>query len=148
MAAIAEREREMSDLIEQIVSSSEDSIKSRMVAMRVAAKAKLKDLRGLLGGDVDVAVARAALLKHVSQIEMEPQGKSYIAKGNWNLLGMRPIDGAGGQNRTLGPTLEFQFRILGGAQHRLIENIVGSSIRAGLGVAASCDRRGLKRRHS
>jgi hypothetical protein len=71
-----------------------------MVAMRVAAKAKLKDLRGLLGGDVDVAVACAALLQHVSQIEMELQGKSYIAKGNWNLLGMRPIDGAGGQNRT------------------------------------------------
>jgi site-specific DNA recombinase len=100
MTAIGEREREMSDLTEQVVSASEDSIKSRMVAMRVAAKAKLKDLRGLLGGDVDVAVARAALLKHVSQIEMQPQGKSYIAKGDWNLLGMRPIDGAGGQNRT------------------------------------------------
>jgi hypothetical protein len=68
--------------------------------MCVTAKAKLKDLRGVLRGDVDVAVARAALLKHVSEIEMQPHGKSYIAKGDWNLLGMRPFDGAGGQNRT------------------------------------------------
>jgi hypothetical protein len=52
-----------------------------------------------MSGD-DVAIARAQLLKHVSKIEMEPHGKGYIAKGDWNLLGMRLIDGAGGQNRT------------------------------------------------
>jgi hypothetical protein len=41
------------------------------------------------------------LLKHVSQIEMEPHGKSYVAKGDWNLLGMRPTSGAGGPDCTV-----------------------------------------------
>jgi hypothetical protein len=98
MAAIADREREIAEITDTTISSSADSIKSRIGTMRAAAKAKLKDLRALLGGDV--TIARAELLKHVSQIEMEPHGKSYVAKGDWNLLGMRPTSGAGGQNRT------------------------------------------------
>jgi site-specific DNA recombinase len=98
MAAIAQREKEISDITEHVVSSNEESIKNRVGRMRVEAKAKLKDLRGLLGRDV--TVARAALLKHVEKIEMEPSGKTYVAKGNWDFFGMQPRDGAGGQNRT------------------------------------------------
>jgi hypothetical protein len=66
--------------------------------MRTIAKAKLKDLCGLLSGDV--IVARAALLRHVEKIEMEANGESYVAKGNWNFLGNRARDGAGGPTRT------------------------------------------------
>jgi hypothetical protein len=66
--------------------------------MRIAAKTKLNDLRGLLGGAV--TVARAALVNHVDEIRMEPNGKIYTAKGSWDLLGQLPRDGAGGQNRT------------------------------------------------
>src|ERR1700733_742612 len=99
MAAIADREREIATITDNIVSSSEDSIKTRIGAMRTAAMAMLKDLRELLGGD-DVAIARAELLKHVSKIEMEPHGEGYIAKEKWSLLGVRPISGAGGQNQT------------------------------------------------
>jgi hypothetical protein len=40
------------------------------------------------------------LLNHVDRIQMEADGKVYVAKGTWNLLGQRPTDGAGGQNRT------------------------------------------------
>jgi site-specific DNA recombinase len=98
MAAIAEREREISEITNRTISSDADSIKARVSGMRTAAKAKLRDLRGLLGRDA--TVARAALLKHVSEIKMEANGKSYVASGNWNLLGTLPIDGAGGQNRT------------------------------------------------
>jgi site-specific DNA recombinase len=98
MAAIAEREREIAEITDRVVSSNEDSIKTRVAAMTATAKAKLKDLRGLLGGDP--TVARAAMLKHVEKIEMEASGKVYVAKGNWNFLGQRPTDGAGGQNRT------------------------------------------------
>jgi site-specific DNA recombinase len=94
MVAIAEREREVSEITERAISSSGDSIKTRIAAMRIAAKTKLKDLRGLLGGDV--AVAQAALLNHVDKIQMEPNGKVYTAKGNWDLLGQLPRDGAGG----------------------------------------------------
>ncbi len=98
MAAIAEREKEIAEITERVVSSNEDSIKTRVATMTATAKAKLKDLRGLLGGDT--TVARAALLKHVERIEMEASGKTYVAKGNWDFLGQRPRDGAGGQNRT------------------------------------------------
>jgi site-specific DNA recombinase len=98
MAAIAEREREISEITERVVSSNEDSIKTRIAAMRTTAKSKLKDLRGVLGGDV--MAARTALLNHVDRIQMEADGKVYVAKGTWNLLGQRPTDGAGGQNRT------------------------------------------------
>jgi site-specific DNA recombinase len=98
MTAIAEREKEIEAITDRVVSSSEDSIKKRVASMTVSAKAKLKDLRGLLSGDI--TVARAALLKHVERIEMEASGKTYVAKGNWSLLGDRAWDGAGGQNRT------------------------------------------------
>ncbi len=100
MGAIAEREKEIAEITNRVVSSNEDSIKNRVASMTATAKVKLKDLRGLLGGDV--TVARAALLKHVERIEIEADGKTYVAKGNWNFLGdaMRPRDGAGGQNRT------------------------------------------------
>jgi hypothetical protein len=99
MTAIADREREIATITDNIVSSSEDSIKMRIGTMRTAAKLMLKDLRELLGGD-DVKIARAALLKHIAQIVMEPHANGYIAKGNWSLLGVRPASGAGGQNRT------------------------------------------------
>ncbi len=98
MAAISDREREVAEITERVISSNEDSVKSRIAGMREIAKEKLKDLKGLLGKDV--VVARAALLKHVQRIEMEANGKAYVAKGNWNLLGLEPRDGAGGQNRT------------------------------------------------
>jgi site-specific DNA recombinase len=98
MAAIADREREVSEITERVVSSSEDSIKTRIAAMRTTAKSKLKDLRSLLGGDV--TVARTALLNHVDRIQMRADGKVYVAKGNWNFFGQLPRDGAGGQNRT------------------------------------------------
>jgi len=54
--------------------------------LRIGSRAKLKDLRG------DVIVARAALRKHVSQTELESHGKRYVAKGDWNLLGMLGFD--------------------------------------------------------
>jgi site-specific DNA recombinase len=98
MAAIAEREREVSAITERVLSSTEDSIRTRIAAMRTAAKSKLKDLRALLGGDV--TAARTALLNHVDRIHMQSDGKIYTANGSWNLLGERPTDGAGGQNRT------------------------------------------------
>jgi len=73
MAAIAEREKEIAEITDRVVSSNEDSIKTRVATMTTMAKAKLKDLRGLL--NEDVTVARAALLKHVEKIEMEASGK-------------------------------------------------------------------------
>jgi Recombinase zinc beta ribbon domain len=114
MAAIAEREREMAAITERVISSNEESIKTRVANMTATAKAKLNDLRELLGGEA--AVARATLMKHVEKIEMESSGKVYVAKGNWNSLGMLPTDGAGGQNRTGYARL---FRAHGARYYRL-----------------------------
>lgn len=94
ISAIAEREKKIGAITDRVVTSNEDSIKTRVANMTATAKAKLKDLRGLLGEDV--TLARAALLKHVEKIEMEANGKTYVAKGNWNFLGDRAWDGAGG----------------------------------------------------
>jgi len=73
VAAIAEREREIAAITERVISSSEESIKTRVASMTATAKAKLNDLRELLGGDA--AVARVTLMKHVEKIEMEASGK-------------------------------------------------------------------------
>jgi hypothetical protein len=44
--------------------------------------------------------AYTALLNHVDRTQMEADGKVYVAKGTWNLLGQRPTDGAGGPVQT------------------------------------------------
>ena len=85
MKAIAEREHELSAISDRTVSSNQDSIRARIAKVRLEARAKLKDLRQLLGGDV--TVARAALLRHVEKITLEPDGKTIVAAGNWKLLG-------------------------------------------------------------
>ncbi len=83
--AIAERERELSAITGRAVSSTRDSIRARIGKMRVEARAKLKDLRQLLGGNV--TVARAALLRHIEKITLERDGKALVASGDWKLLG-------------------------------------------------------------
>jgi hypothetical protein len=49
MIAIAEREREISEITERMFSSGEDSIKSRIAAMRTTAKSKLREFTRLTG---------------------------------------------------------------------------------------------------
>jgi len=85
MQAIADREREISAITDRAVSSTENSVRDRIGKMRVAAKEKMNDFRKLLGRDV--TVARAALLRHVEKITLEPGGKAIVAAGNWKLLG-------------------------------------------------------------
>jgi hypothetical protein len=98
MGDIAMREREISEISHRLLSSKPDSIHSRIDKLRATAVARIKNIRGLLGGDV--TVARAELLKHVQKITLERDGKTYVAAGNWSLLGDVPWDGAGGPVRT------------------------------------------------
>jgi hypothetical protein len=60
----------------------------------------------------DVARAKAELSKHCTAITLTPEGATFRISGDWNLLGGRS-GGAGGRDRTLGPALEFQFRLVG-----------------------------------
>jgi hypothetical protein len=110
MKAIADRESEMAAITDRAVSSTEGSIRTQVGEMRVAARAKLRDLRQLLGADV--TAARAALLKHVEKTTLERDGKAVVATGNWKLLGDVPWDGAGGRNSTLTPSLEFLVELV------------------------------------
>jgi hypothetical protein len=82
---ITKREQEISDISDRLLSAKPDSIHSRIDKMRLMATAQMRNVRELLRGDV--TLARAELLKHVSKIVLKPDGKTYVAEGNWKLLG-------------------------------------------------------------
>jgi len=48
---------------------------------------RLRDIQGLLGGDV--LRAKSELAKHCTDITLTPKGNSYMVSGDWNLLGGR-----------------------------------------------------------
>ena len=58
---------------------------------------RLRDIQGLLGGDV--LRAKSELAKHCPDITLTPKGNSYMVSGDWNLLGGLS-GGAGGADRT------------------------------------------------
>lgn len=94
---IAVREQEISQIGERLLSSDPDSIRSRVKALRGKALARMQNLRECLNGDP--MAARAYLTQHLSdKIEMAPDGKCYVASGNWNLLGAIRWGGAEGQS--------------------------------------------------
>ena len=96
MGEIVKREREIADISNRLLSSSADSERMRVKALREKAIGRMGDLRGYL--NTDTLKARAYLAEHVEKIAMAPTGKAYIATGNWNLLGERRWDGAEGQS--------------------------------------------------
>jgi hypothetical protein len=54
-------------------------------ALRAFVASRLADLRGLL--NADAVAAKAELLKHVREIRLYPDGKTYRVAGEWDLLG-------------------------------------------------------------
>jgi site-specific DNA recombinase len=75
-----------------------EGLRVRMRDTRRFVEASLRNLQALL--TEDVKTVRAELSKHVEKIILIPNGRTYVAAGNWNLLGLGCYDGAGGQNRT------------------------------------------------
>jgi hypothetical protein len=69
---------------------------------------RLQDIRGLLFADVPRA--KAELSKHCTAITLTPERSSFRIAGDWNLLGGRS-DGAGGQNRTMQPNIDFRIHL-------------------------------------
>ena len=63
---------------------------------------KLRELHMLLNAKPRMArMARIELGKYIQKrIVLKPEGKRYVAVGDWNLLGLVSYGGAGGQNRT------------------------------------------------
>jgi hypothetical protein len=75
-----------------------EGVRARIRDTRRFVEAGLNDLQKLLNGEP--RLARAELAKHIQKIVLTPQGKTYVAVGDWNLLGLGSYSGAGGQNRT------------------------------------------------
>ena len=83
LAKIAELERELAEVTSKI--ESPGIARSGLRDMRRFVEDRLRDVRSLLNGDP--RVARAAISKHVQKITLTPDGRVFIASGEWDLLG-------------------------------------------------------------
>jgi hypothetical protein len=93
---IGRKEAELRGIGDRLLSSTPESIESRVGEIRMYVKSGLKDLRDVLRKDT--ALARTELLKHSGEIRMIPQlaaaQRFYVADGEWDLLGDAWPEGA------------------------------------------------------
>src|SRR5258708_2413650 len=111
--AINDRERQLRDITERLLSAGPGSVESHLAGIREFVTKRLSDLHGLLSGET--TLARTELKKHVEEIRMTPQygdGRPhYLAEGAWNLLG-----------KETGPshnTAPLQIRMVAGVRFEL-----------------------------
>ncbi len=111
--AINDRERQLRDITERLLSAGPGSVESHLAGIREFVTKRLSDLQGLLSGET--TLARTELKKHVEEIRMTPQygdGRPhYLAEGAWNLLG-----------KETGPshnTAPLQIRMVAGVRFEL-----------------------------
>ena len=97
LAKLAELERELDAVIEKMNSARPDAVRSNLRDTRRFVEVRLRELRKLLNAElrvvnaVRVAVARAAISKHVQKITLAPEGRAYIASGEFDLLGVDAV---------------------------------------------------------
>ena len=97
LAELEKRERRLNEINEELLASTGNGLEAKLREVEEFAMKRLRDIQGLLGGDV--LRAKSELAKHCTDITLTPKGNSYMVSGDWNLLGGRS-GGAGGQNRT------------------------------------------------
>ena len=97
LAELEKRERRLDEISEELLASDGAWIDARLREIDEFVLSRLKDLSGLLAGEIPRA--KAELAKHCTDITLTPEGKSYRLSGEWDLLGVRS-DGAGGTART------------------------------------------------
>ena len=106
---INQREQELKALTGQLLAGERGSVSSQVGQIRQFVTERLGNIRGLLAADVQRA--KAELARHISTIEMIPQGAGrkghYIAAGEWDLLGreekrVRMVAGEGFEPSTFG----------------------------------------------
>ena len=91
--AINDREQELRQITDRLLSAGPESIDSRLAEIRLFVTKKLSDIRGLLSRQetADPEAVRRELRKHVSEIKMTPQPGAkrphYLAEGAWDLVG-------------------------------------------------------------
>ena len=108
--ALADRERQIGEITTKLLEARPDSLCSKLRNIRSFVVTRMQDLRAVLNSDV--GHVRAELAKHIDQITLTPTGDAYVASGTWNFVGHGSIDGAGGRNSTLGPSLEFRLELV------------------------------------
>jgi site-specific DNA recombinase len=97
LTKLAERERELAKISDEILSTDEHDIEARLDEIDRFVRERMQDVRKRLLADVERA--KAELAKHCSAITITPEAHSYRLSGDWDLLGGRTV-GAEGQNRT------------------------------------------------
>jgi DNA invertase Pin-like site-specific DNA recombinase len=84
-AELIARERELAEVESQLAKRRPRTAPPSRRELRAFVTRRLAELRGLLAGDV--AMAKTELLKHVREIRLHPEGGTYRAEGEWDLLG-------------------------------------------------------------
>ncbi|MGB6395391.1 MAG: recombinase family protein [Bradyrhizobium sp.] len=106
---INQREQELKAITGQLLAGERGCVSSQVGQVRQFVTERLGNIRGLLAADVQRA--KAELARHISTIEMIPQGVDrkghYIAAGEWDLLGreekrVRMVAGEGFEPSTFG----------------------------------------------
>ena len=98
LSELTSREKQLEAINDELLSAEGNRIDARLEEVENFVQQPLKDIRGLLLGDV--ARAKAELAKHCRSITVTPEGNSYRLSGEWDLLGSVRLSGAGGQSRT------------------------------------------------
>jgi hypothetical protein len=89
--AIGKRERELRTITEHLLGNEQQAVTPQLDDLRKFVTERLTNIRSLINSDVERA--RAELTKHVTLITLQPQHDHYVAMGEWNLLGKRPVAG-------------------------------------------------------
>ena len=89
---VATRENELKRITNKLLAATSNSIEGRVRAIRKFVESRISNIRTLL--QQDIALAKAELQSHLSEIRMTPTQKgedwSYVVEGTWNLLGTGP----------------------------------------------------------
>lgn len=98
---LADKERQLQTLTEQITASTPESIRTKVQETRSFVESNLRDIRRLLGSDPQSA--KAAIARHMPQIEMKPVlrpdgRKLYRITSEWELIDGGRVVGAEGQS--------------------------------------------------
>jgi hypothetical protein len=119
MAAISEREARLREILNQAVEPGPGSVQEKLDELRTFAVSRLTHLRDLLANPTAVHEARALLAEQIGKFTLErvfEDGKvSFRADGQIDFFGEEAftrVDGAGGRNSTLGPSLEFRLELV------------------------------------
>ena len=118
MAAITEREGRLRQITNQVIEPDHGSLQEKLDELRTFAVSRLTRLRELLANPAAIHEARALLAEQIGKFTLErisEGGKiSFKANGQIDFFAeeaLTRVGGAGGQNRSLQPQIEFRIEV-------------------------------------